>query len=153
VDQLLLKNPEDRPTAHVVSHRLSEMLAGRASGSSHQLTVAPADPVLNLSEFAISDSFVLPESSDVASGYGIEDFIVDLSKQNTEFSEEDWSDPMAEIAGKSTLVASSSIPVRKSSKRSPELEFGLRMSLILTVIFSLFIFVLSLRAFLNQFMA
>lgn len=153
VDQLLLKNPEDRPTADVVSHRLSEMLAGRASGSSHQLSVVPADPVLNLSEFTISDSFVLPESTDLVPDFGIEDFIVDLSKANTGFSEEDWSEPIAEIAGKSTHVASSSIPVRKSSKRSHELEFGLRMGLILTVVSSLVIFIMSLRAFINQFMA
>ena len=154
VDQLLQKNPADRPSGSDVALCLNTLLEGRPSGSSQSVPILPDQPTSPLPEPSSSDSFVVPQYGELSSESGLGELMTDLGEHSPDgLAEDDWSEPIAELDQASRYVQTPVKIVRKSSKRSPSLEFGLQVGLILTVLFSLLIFLWSLRAFLDPFLA
>ncbi|MEI7920622.1 MAG: serine/threonine-protein kinase [Planctomycetota bacterium] len=154
VDQLLQKNPADRPSGSDVALCLNILLEGRPSGSSQSVPILPDQPTSPLPEPSSSDSFVVPQYGELSSESGLGELMTDLGEHSPDdLAEDDWSEPIAELDQASRYVQTPVKIVRKSSKRSPSLEFGLQVGLILTVLFSLLIFLWSLRAFLDPFLA
>jgi serine/threonine-protein kinase len=158
VNQLLLKNPADRPPGASVRFVLEELLKGRAPILS---AMQPTDtPSISADEAQHStppaDSLVTADSLETIGSESL--LAVGSEEQASEVESSAFDDTILfedEAApGISPVAASASslvvVPApharRPNSKRSHELETALRMGLIALLILSLAIFSMSIRA-------
>ena len=142
VEQLLVKNPQDRPTANLVASRLNHLLAGRASGSGHEI-------ILNQDQGSFLAAPALEEPEPVTEPD--ENPELPPYEELLDVSDESWSEPIEKTNTRSRLVVQPNRARTQKSSKSAELQWLLVFMLITLLVMSFLLFFRSLSQFLKLF--
>jgi hypothetical protein len=144
VEQLLAKNPQDRPKSELVASRLNQLLEGRSSGSAAEIPV-----------FADSGSFLgSPDEAGEESRQASNETTTEdpIEEELPAVLDANWSESFDEMGPRSRLVASQSWPNKpQRGMKSAELQWILAFVLLGLLVFSIWFFIISISRFLRLF--